>query len=84
LGLSIFKLATGKRLVYRPVTGKTRLASIGIARATKGDLTPAGEKFCEILRKTSASHMPSGESRKAAERCLADIAIPEQLLATRA
>ena len=25
----------------------------GIARATKGDVTPAGEKFCEILRKIS-------------------------------
>jgi len=26
---------------------------VGIARATKGDVTPAGEKFCEILRKIS-------------------------------
>jgi hypothetical protein len=24
---------------------------IGIARATKGNVTPAGEKFCEILGK---------------------------------
>jgi hypothetical protein len=50
-----FKLVTGKRLLYRPVTGTTELVSIGIARATKGDETPAGEKFCEILRKTSAA-----------------------------
>jgi DNA-binding transcriptional LysR family regulator len=28
---------------------------VGIARATKGDVTPGGEKFCEILRKTSAA-----------------------------
>jgi DNA-binding transcriptional LysR family regulator len=26
---------------------------VGIARATKGDVAPAGEKFCEILRQTS-------------------------------
>jgi DNA-binding transcriptional LysR family regulator len=42
LCIPIFKLVTGKRLVYRLVTGTTELASIGIARATKGDLTPAG------------------------------------------
>jgi DNA-binding transcriptional LysR family regulator len=51
--MPMFKLVTGKRLLYRPVTGTTELASIGIARAIKGDVTPAGEKFCEILRKTS-------------------------------
>ncbi len=59
LCIPIFKLVTGKRLVYRLVTGTTELASIGIARATKGDLTPAGEKFCEILRKTSAARVMS-------------------------
>jgi hypothetical protein len=51
--MPILKLVTGKRLVYRLVTGTTELTSIGIARAIKGDVTPAGEKFCEILRKTS-------------------------------
>jgi DNA-binding transcriptional LysR family regulator len=49
----IFKLVAGKRLLYRPLTGTTEVASVGIARATKGDVTPAGEKFCEILRKIS-------------------------------
>jgi LysR family transcriptional regulator, benzoate and cis,cis-muconate-responsive activator of ben and cat genes len=53
LGMPVFELVTGKRLIYRLVTGTTELVSIGIARATKGDVTPAGEKFCEILRKTS-------------------------------
>jgi hypothetical protein len=53
LCIPIFKLVTGKRLLYRPITGTTESVSIGIARATKGDVTPAGEKFCEILRKTS-------------------------------
>lgn len=48
-----FKLVAGKRLLYRPLTGTTEVVTIGIARATKGDVTPAGEKFCEILRKIS-------------------------------
>jgi DNA-binding transcriptional LysR family regulator len=50
----IAKLAAGKRLVYRPLTGTTEAQSVGIARAAKGDVTPAGEKFCEILRKISS------------------------------
>ena len=48
-----FKLVAGKRLLYRPLTGTKEVGSVGIARATKGDVTPAGERFCEILRKTS-------------------------------
>jgi len=50
---TIAKLAAGKRLVYRPLTGTTETQFVGIARATKGDVTPAGEKFYEILRKLS-------------------------------
>src|SRR6266481_5413516 len=53
LSSTIFKLVAGKRLLYRPLTGTTEVASVGIARASKGDVTPAGEKFCEILRKVS-------------------------------
>src|SRR6202047_2897205 len=60
LSIPVFKLVTGKRLLYRPVTGTTESVSIGIAHATKGDVTPAREKFCEILRKTSAR---SGNAR---------------------
>ena len=52
-GAHDFKLIAGKRLLYRPLTGTTETVSVGIARATKGDVTPAGEKFCEILRRTS-------------------------------
>ncbi len=48
-----FKLVAGKRLLYRPLTGTTEVASVGVAHATKGDVTPAGEKFCEILRRVS-------------------------------
>src|SRR6185436_6845199 len=48
-----FKLVAGKRLLYRPLTGTTEVGTIGIARATKGDVTPAGETFCKILRRIS-------------------------------
>jgi hypothetical protein len=53
LAIPIFKLVTGKRLLYRPLIGTTETDSLGIARATKGDVTPGGEKFCEIVRQTS-------------------------------
>jgi len=50
---TILKRVAGERLLYRPITGMTETQSVGIARATKGDVTPAGERFCEILRKIS-------------------------------
>jgi LysR family transcriptional regulator, benzoate and cis,cis-muconate-responsive activator of ben and cat genes len=50
---TVAKLVTGKRVVYRPLTGTMETQAVGIARAAKGDVTPAGEKFCEILRKIS-------------------------------
>src|SRR2546425_1058467 len=53
LATPVLKLVAGKRLLYRPLTGTTEVGSVGIARASKGDVTPAGEKFCEILRKIS-------------------------------
>jgi hypothetical protein len=53
LATTTSKLATGKRLLYRPLTGTTEVQSVRLARATKGDVTPAGERFCEILRKIS-------------------------------
>jgi len=51
LATTVLKRVAGKRLIYRPLTGTTEAQSVGIARATKGDVTPAGERFCEILRK---------------------------------
>lgn len=45
-----FRHIAGKRLVYRPITDSTEWHAVGIARAKKGDVTPAGEKFCEGLR----------------------------------
>ena len=53
LATPVFKLVAGKRLLYRPLTGTTEVLSVGIARASKGDVTPAGENFCEIVRKIS-------------------------------
>jgi len=50
LTLSIFKIVSGKRLAYRPLAGIKEVVAVGIARARNGDVTPAGERFCEILR----------------------------------
>jgi len=56
------KLMGGERLLYRQLAGTTETQSVGIARAGKGDVTPAGEKFCEILRKLSrGSTKPGGQ-----------------------
>jgi hypothetical protein len=60
LALPMLKLVAGKRLLYRPLTGTSEVAAVGVARATKGDVTPAGEKFCEVLRQTSISMNKSG------------------------
>lgn len=49
----VLKLVAGNRLRYRPVTGIKEVVPVGIVRAKNGDVTPAGEKFCEILRKTA-------------------------------
>src|SRR5215472_15824854 len=54
---TIAKLATGKRLVYRPLTGTMEAQAVGIACAANGDVTPAGEKFCEILRRFRADRL---------------------------
>src|SRR5262245_35485443 len=50
---TVLKFVGGKRLLYRTLAGTTEAQAVGIARATDGDVTPAGEKFCEILRKIS-------------------------------
>jgi DNA-binding transcriptional LysR family regulator len=68
LATPIFKFVVGKRLLYRPLTGTTQTASVGIARATSGEVTPAGEKFCEILRQTSVARGTKATTRKAPRR----------------
>lgn len=37
----------------RPLTHTTAALCIGLARAKKGDVTPAGEKLCAIIRKAA-------------------------------
>jgi DNA-binding transcriptional LysR family regulator len=51
LTIPVFKIVSGNRLVFRPIADSRELIPVGIARATNGDVTPAGEKFCEFLRK---------------------------------
>ncbi len=51
----IFQRAAGKRLVYRRLSNSDEAHRVGIARSQKGDVTPAGEKFCEILRKLTTA-----------------------------
>jgi len=70
LAIPAFKHVSGKRLVYRPLAGTTEVFSVGIARAKNGDVTPAGEKFCEALRKVANGTIPPN-SAKPHERCKA-------------
>ena len=56
LALPMLKLVAGKRLLCRPLTGTSEVAAVGVAGATKGNVTPAGKKFCEVLRQTSISN----------------------------
>jgi DNA-binding transcriptional LysR family regulator len=65
---TILKLMSGKRLLYRPLTDTAETQSVGIARATKGDATPAGEKFCELLRQMSSEAGRDSRSRRDAGR----------------
>jgi hypothetical protein len=53
LGIPMFELTAAKRLLYRLITGTAETLSVGIARATKDDITPAGKEFREVLRNIS-------------------------------
>jgi DNA-binding transcriptional LysR family regulator len=61
---TFFKRVTGKRLLYRPLTGTNESISVGIAHATKGDVTPAGDKFREILRRISSGALTAEPANK--------------------
>jgi DNA-binding transcriptional LysR family regulator len=56
----LFRGITGDRLLYRSITDCPVTQSVGIAVAAKGDVTPAGEKFREVLREVA---MELGEMR---------------------
>jgi DNA-binding transcriptional LysR family regulator len=63
LSTTVFERVAGERLLFRPLTGAMDAPpSVGIARATKGDVTPAGEKLCEVLRKVAAK-LPHPKSK---------------------
>jgi DNA-binding transcriptional LysR family regulator len=51
---NLFRHVAGKRLVFRPLSNSTECLSIGIARAEEADISPAGTKFCEMLRAVSS------------------------------
>lgn len=53
LVIAAFKMVGGRRLIYRPLVGTKEVIPVGIARARNGEVTPAGENFCEILRKVA-------------------------------
>jgi DNA-binding transcriptional LysR family regulator len=48
---SIFARISGRRLVFRPLSPAGHFLEVGISRSLQGDLTPAGEAFCRLLRK---------------------------------
>jgi hypothetical protein len=75
---TILKLVTGKRLLYRSLTGTTEAQSVGIARATKGDVTPAGERFCEILREISQGATAAKPNPRFSERSSCAVATRRQ------
>jgi hypothetical protein len=50
---------TNKRLVYVPVTATIFRVPIGIVRAAKGEMTGAGEKFCEYCEVLRAEPPPN-------------------------
>jgi hypothetical protein len=56
---SLLERVAGKRLLYRPLTGTGEAPAVGIVRATKGDVTPAGERLCKILRQISRGAQPA-------------------------
>ena len=46
----VFAKIVGPRLRLRPLVPAPSAQAVGIVRATQGDVTPAGEKFCVQLR----------------------------------
>ena len=70
LAIAPFKQASGKRLLYRPLAGTTEVFSVGISRAKNGDITPAGERFCEILRNVADGAMAAKSLKRGQTRLI--------------
>lgn len=49
----VMKSSIGTRLVMRPLHGTQVEIDVGLCRAVKGDVTPAGEKFCDFVRQSA-------------------------------
>jgi DNA-binding transcriptional LysR family regulator len=49
----VMKSSIGSRLIMRPLHGTEVDIDVGLCRAMKGDVTPAGEKFCEFVRQAA-------------------------------
>jgi hypothetical protein len=47
----MLKRVAGKRLLYRLLTGTSEVAAVGVARATKGNVTPAEKNFAKSCGK---------------------------------
>jgi DNA-binding transcriptional LysR family regulator len=47
---SIFARISGRRLAFRPLSPAGSVLEVGISRAVQGDLTPAAEAFCRLVR----------------------------------
>jgi hypothetical protein len=48
----VMKSSIGMRLVMRPLHGTQVDIDVRNCRAVKGDVTPAGEKFCDFVRES--------------------------------
>ena len=55
LATPVLELVTGKRQLYRPLTGATEVLAVGIATATKSDVTTAGQKFAKSCAEPTRS-----------------------------
>lgn len=49
----VMERIVGSRMKMRPLSGGTVGVEVGLCRAVKGDVTPAGEKFCDYVRKAA-------------------------------
>ena len=49
----VMQRAHGNRLKMLPIAGTQVAIEVGLCRSTKGDVTPAGEKFCECARRAA-------------------------------
>ncbi|QIF01887.1 LysR substrate-binding domain-containing protein [Roseimicrobium sp. ORNL1] len=59
----LFRSITGERLLYRPIIDCPVTQSVGLACAVEGDITPAGEKFRDVLREVAGELGMGGKGK---------------------